>query len=217
MFTGIIEELARVRSITRSKETARLTIESAICGSGTDKGDSVSVNGVCLTLTDKDGGLLSFDISPETLNSTNLKVLGEGQKVNLERSLRQADRIGGHFVTGHVDYVAKIISKAGRSGFIELRISLLDRLSLFLAEKGSVAVDGISLTVNNVSKDSFDVMLIPHTLSATTLGFKDKGSSLNIETDILAKYTQNFVLKSRDLPDSSISVDKDFLSRNGFI
>jgi len=217
MFTGIIEELGIVGSITRADKSARLNIKSSVCISDAGIGDSISVNGACLTLTAKDGGTLSFDLSAETLNSTDLADLVQGDKVNLERSLKQGGRLGGHFVTGHVDCVARVISKVRMSGFVELIISLPAQFSLFLAKKGPIAIDGVSLTLNNVMNDSFSIMLVPHTLSMTTLGFKDKGSRVNMETDILAKYTQNLIIKTKNLSHAGLAVDRDFLIKHGFI
>ena len=216
MFTGIIEELGIVRRLLRVNNGARLGIESSVCGFDVIMGDSISVNGVCLTLTDKERNVLFFDVSKETLNMSNLVELAAGHRVNLERSLKQGGRIGGHFVTGHVDCVAKVISKASNGDFIEFKISLPTKFRAFLAEKGSITVDGISLTVNSVSENSFNFMAIPHTLSNTTLKLKEKGSSLNIETDILAKYTQNLIGKTESMPDLKPRMDRDFFTKHGF-
>lgn len=216
MFTGIIEELGIVRKITRVNKDACLSIESSICSSDAAVGDSISVNGACLTLTGKDQHILSFDLSSETLIVSNLADLVIGEKVNLERSLKLEGRLGGHFVTGHIDCVAKIISKITKGDFIELGIEMPDRFGIFLAEKGSVAVDGISLTLNSVSCNSFKVMVIPHTLSTTTLGSKKRGSSLNIETDMLAKYAQKLIAKTRGMDNVNTGIDRDTLARYGF-
>jgi len=216
MFTGIIEELGTVRKIARLNKDAFLSIESAVCSSDATIGDSISVNGACLTLTGKDHHILSFDLSRETLTASNLADLKIGEKVNLERALRLAGRLGGHYVTGHVDYVAKVLSKTTQGDFIEFEIGLPDEFRMFLVEKGSVAVDGISLTVNSVSAKSFKVMVIPHTLSITALELKKKSSLLNIETDILAKYAQNLISKTKSIPEIKSYVDKDFLAKHGF-
>ena len=216
MFTGIIEELGTVRKIARLNKDASLSIESTVCSSDAAIGDSISVNGACLTLTGKDHYMLSFDLSSETLTASNLADLKIGEKVNLERALKLAGRLGGHYVTGHVDYVAKVLSKIIQGDFIELEIELPDEFRMFLVDKGSVAVDGISLTVNSVSAKSFKVMVIPHTLSVTALGLKKKGSLVNIETDILAKYAQNLIIKTKSTPEIRSYVDKDFLAKHGF-
>ena len=217
MFTGIIEELAIVTSLSRKGESAQLTLESTICRDSSKKGDSISVNGCCLTLVKKDKGMLVFDISQETLIASNLADLTEGEMVNLERSLMQGKRLGGHFVTGHIDYAGRVLSKSVRGDFIEFNIDIARGFSGFIAQKGSVAINGVSLTVNSVSENSFKVMLIPYTLSCTTLKYKNKGSRLNIETDILAKYTHSLMSRNVDNNSSHASINKEFLSRHGFI
>ncbi len=216
MFTGIIEELATIRSLTRRSRGARLSIESAVCGSDASVGDSISVNGVCLTLTSREGNILSFDVSDETSGLSNILALKPADRVNLERSLKQGGRLGGHFVTGHIDCMGKIVSKASQGDFIEFEISIPKEHSILLVKKGSVAVDGISLTVNNVSDGSFKVMVIPHTLSNTTLNFKGIGNIVNIETDVLAKYVQNLTVQTKSMPEIRPHVDRNFLAKHGF-
>ncbi|MDD5504220.1 MAG: riboflavin synthase [Candidatus Omnitrophica bacterium] len=217
MFTGIIEELASVHSLSRNNDSARLAIESKICGSDCRIGDSISINGCCLTVSEINGRYLFFDISRETLQASDLADLAQGDKVNLERSLKQGSRIGGHFVTGHIDYAARLLSRSKKSDFVQLTISIERYCSGFLARKGSVAIDGISLTVNEVGESSFNVMIIPFTLSNTTLQYKEKGCRLNVETDILAKYTHSFLRNTSRGVFSGSDVDKLFLSENGFI
>ncbi|MFA5069142.1 MAG: riboflavin synthase [Candidatus Omnitrophota bacterium] len=216
MFTGIIEELAVVYSLSRAVDNARLIIESRVCGHDCKKGDSIGINGCCLTISEKKGRYLSFDISRETLQASDLADLAQGDKVNLERSLRQSSRVGGHFVTGHIDYTARLLARSQRSDFVELKIGIDKGYNGFLARKGSVAVDGVSLTVNNISEDSFNVMIIPFTLVHTTLQYKEKGSRLNIETDILAKYTYSLLRNKARGPSSFPGLDKPFLSEYGF-
>jgi len=217
MFTGIIEEMGMVSNMTRAGKNARICIDSRVCASGISIGDSISINGVCLTLTDRQDSALFFDVSSETLSLSNLVRLVPGDKVNLERALKQGGRIGGHFVTGHVDCVVEIISKVKKNDFVELKISLPARFKAFLAQKGSIAIDGISLTVNNVSDANFTVMIIPHTLSVTTLGFKQKGDIVNLETDILAKYTLNLASKANDQVIPAPGLDRNFLTQHGFM
>jgi len=217
MFTGIIEELAIVHSLSRKGDSAELTLESRICYPDSKEGDSISINGCCLTLVKKDKGILVFDISQETLRAGNLADLAQGERVNLERSLMQGGRLGGHFVTGHIDYAGRLLSKSVLGDFIELSIDIPRDFKGFLAQKGSVAIDGVSLTVNSVSENSFKVMLVPYTLSCTTLQYKDKGSRLNIETDILAKYTHSLMSRNPAKPSAHTNISKDFLSKHGFI
>lgn len=217
MFTGIIEELGVVRCLSRTGDSAQLTLKSKICHADSKQGDSISVNGCCLTLIKKDKGMLVFDVSSETLNSSNLAYIAEGERVNLERSLVQGGRLGGHFVLGHVDYAGRVLSKSVNADFIELSIGIAREFRGFLVFKGSVAIDGVSLTVNSVSDNSFKVMLIPHTLSCTTLQYKDKGSMVNIETDILAKYVHSLSDKNTGRRTPHTNISKDFLSEHGFV
>ncbi|MDP8230833.1 MAG: riboflavin synthase [Candidatus Gorgyraea atricola] len=184
MFTGIIEEMGSVAGIARN----RLRIRGALVSSDAKIGDSIAINGTCLSVTDIKGEVLSFDAIQETLKRTTLGQLKINDPVNLERSLKADSRMGGHFVTGHIDYTARIIDILKGSGGTGFRISLSAEFSGFVVEKGSIALDGISLTVANVTRETFTVYLIPHTLKVTTFGKKKKGDFLNVETDLLAKY-----------------------------
>lgn len=217
MFTGIIEELGVVHCLSRAGDSAQLTLKSEICYADSKQGDSISVNGCCLTLIKKNKGMLVFDASHETLNSSNLTYITEGEKVNLERSLVQGGRLGGHFVLGHVDYAGRVLSKSVSANFIELSIGVAKEFRSFFVFKGSVAIDGVSLTVNSISDSSFKVMLIPHTLSCTTLQYKDKGSIVNVETDILAKYVHSLLDKNIAKYTPHTNISKDFLSQHGFV
>ncbi len=161
-------------------------------------GDSISVNGVCLTVVNKNGNELSFDLSEETLRSTNLGSLRAGDAVNLEPSLRPDSKIGGHFVTGHVDAAGKVRSKTTVGDMMKFEIAAPANVLRFLVEKGSVAVDGISLTVVDILKDGFTLVIIPHTAKMTTLGFKGPGETVNIEVDILGKYVAKFLNRRGD-------------------
>lgn len=213
MFTGIVEEIGKVLSVKHSKNSGIILIESKRCVIDSKKGDSISVNGVCLTVVKIDNNSLSFDVSYETLNSSNLKILKNSSFVNLERALKTDSRFGGHFVTGHIDCAGYIKSKRELADFVEFEIEINKQFEAYLAEKGSIAVDGISLTINNVKDNRFSVCIIPHTLSQTCLKYKGLGSSVNIETDILAKYVAVFLQKHRKLPNN---ITSDFLKENGF-
>lgn len=188
MFTGIIEELGIVKAVEFKKNLALLVVEVSKILKGTKLGDSISINGVCLTVTKIKGKQLSFDIMKETLLKTNLGRLKSKDKVNLERALKFGDRLGGHFVTGHIDGMAVIRKKNSKPNFIEVEFSLDKNLKKFLVPKGSICIDGVSLTVGKVKEKSFTVYLIPHTLELTTLGFKRSQDTVNIEADILTKY-----------------------------
>lgn len=175
-----------------------LSLESNEIASTANIGDSISVNGVCLTVVNRNNNELSFDLSEETLRSTNIGSLKKGDKINLEPSLRPDSKIGGHFVTGHVDAVGRIRSKLTIGDMLKFEIEAPANIIHFLVEKGSVAVDGISLTVVDILKDSFTLVIIPHTAKLTTLGFKGPGDTVNIEVDILGKYVARFLNRQRD-------------------
>lgn len=199
MFTGIIEGLGKVRGLEKRQHSMRLWIEAPFSLTKDKLGDSVSVNGCCLTIKAKQGKRFAADVSPETLSRTSLGSLKEGGEVNLERALKFGARMGGHIVQGHVDGLAKLLSKKeARSGgekYLVLDFQIARNLRPYLVEKGSVTLDGISLTVNRVRARSFSVCIIPHTQELTTLTAKKPGDNLNIEVDILAKYLEQLFKK----------------------
>ncbi len=190
MFTGLIEETGAVHTLLRNGDTARLTVVTQIVHEDCRQGDSVAVNGCCLTVVQIDGNHLSFDVGDETLKRTDLGAAQPGTRVNLERALRASDRMGGHYVTGHVDALIRILQRDDAGEWSTVWFELPHRLAGQVAEKGSVAIDGISLTVVTVLPDRFSVMLVPHTLAVTSLGERKAGDSVNLETDLLAKYVQ---------------------------
>ena len=191
MFTGIVEDIGIVKRMTRKRNLAVLAIEAKTICRDLKLGDSVAIDGVCLTVAAKDKNILSFDLVAETLKKTTLGQFKFGSKVNLERALKMNDRLSGHFVTGHVDAVSSIKKVIKKENYVELVIGLSKALAKYFVPKGSVCVDGVSLTVGEVRKDSFSVYLIPFTKEVTTLGTKKVGDTVNIETDILAKYILN--------------------------
>jgi len=201
MFTGIIVETGEVTSIEK-KGIVHLSLNSREVVKDARAGDSISVNGVCLTAVDIKGGTMRFDLSDETLRSTNLGQLKPGDRVNLEPSLRPNSKLGGHFVSGHVDGIGKIRSKRGMVDAFEIEIEAPKDIVDFIVEKGSVAVDGISLTATNTLKNSFTVVIIPHTARLTTMGFKGPGNTVNIEVDIIGKYVARFL--NREKKDSGL-------------
>lgn len=205
MFTGIVVETGAVVSLQRKQAGAVLTVAASALGRDAVAGDSISVSGSCLTVTNIKGDRLSFDLSDETLRATNLGQLGSGEKVNLEPALRADGRLGGHFVTGHIDAVGKIRSKTSSGDAFKIAIEAPQNLISLLVEKGSVAVDGISLTVVDVLEDSFTLVIIPHTLNVTTIGFKNVGDSVNLEADIIGKYVWKFLGRGKkDTGDKSL-------------
>jgi riboflavin synthase len=188
MFTGIVEELGFVREVVAREPGRQIAIESSWSGDGVAIGDSISINGVCLTAVESAAGRLVFQVGPETLDRTNLGQLKCGDRVNLERSLLATSRIGGHFVLGHVDGIAQVTARRRDAEWEWLDFSCDVALTNQMVPKGSIAVDGVSLTLVHVSPGRFSVMLIPHTLLHTTLGQRDVGATVNVETDILGKY-----------------------------
>jgi len=217
MFTGIVEDLGIVKRVVKSSAGAKLNIESKLAASDTKIGDSISINGSCLTVIDIHGDELSFDISAETLEKTNLDSLASAERVNIERALRADSRIGGHFVNGHIDCIGKIASKEKRADFVKITIEIPDEYMIYLSEKGSIAVDGISLTINRLKNNSFSVMIIPHTISVTSLGYKKTGDSVNVEVDILAKYANRLVNRSAEQSSRAVNISKNLLKEHGFI
>ena len=189
MFTGIVEEVGEVLAIAADGTTRRFTVRAAVTLEGSDAGASVAVNGACLTVVKRDAGTLTFDLGPETLERTTLGRLRPGAAVNLERPLRLGTPLGGHLVLGHVDGVATVDTVTRVESAARVRVVLPGpEFAPLLVPKGSVAVDGVSLTVAALEAAAFEVMLIPHTLAATTLGRLRAGQSVNVEADVIGKY-----------------------------
>jgi riboflavin synthase len=214
MFTGIVEDLGEVEAVEHLGDSARVAIRSARVTEDARPGDSIAVNGVCLTVTGFIDGLLgtrsdppagprnaapqpprgfTADVMGETLKRSSLAAIAPGTKVNLERSVRAEDRLGGHLVQGHVDDTATIIGREPREHWEVVRISLPPGLARYVVHKGSIAVDGVSLTVSGVGEDCFEVSLIPETLKRTTLGMKQPGELVNLEADVIAKYVEKLI------------------------
>ncbi|WP_343843165.1 riboflavin synthase [Salinibacillus aidingensis] len=193
MFTGIIEELGTIKDIQKGKQEIEMTIEANEILSDIKVGDSISVNGVCLTVTGYSDDDFQVDIMPETVKATSLRMLDKGSQVNLERSMPANGRFGGHFVSGHVDGTGTIIEKKPVANAIYYQIELPDELEKLMMLKGSVAVDGTSLTVFGTENNVLTISLIPHTAENTVLGQKDEGDIVNIECDMLAKYVANMI------------------------
>lgn len=210
MFTGIVEGQGKIKRLTMKGADAVLEIEGGIILTDVAIGDSIAVNGACLTVTAKTQNTFSVDVSAETLSKTTLKNCQSGDKVNLEKSLRVGGFVGGHFVLGHVDATCRIFSRTQKSGSFILAVEIDDKLSRYIVEKGSVAIDGISLTVNKLEKGRFYVNIIPHTAACTTLIAKKEADLVNIEADILGKYVEKLL-------QSPQGIDKDFLAKHGFM
>ena len=198
MFTGIIEELGTVRSIERTTDSARVTIEGPLVVSDAEHGASISVNGVCLTVVTHDAATFSADVMAQTLSASGLGALHEGSRVNLERAARVDARLGGHIVQGHVDGTARVLAVTPEPDWTRIRFELDPNLVRYVVDKGSITIDGVSLTVSAVSEIAeapawFEVSLIPTTLTLTTLGSLTGGESVNIEVDVLAKYVERML------------------------
>ncbi len=207
MFTGIVEELGTVRSIESVGEGKRISVNASVVLEGSELGASIAVNGCCLTLVDQGDGWWSTDAVPETMDRTNLGELIVGSPVNLERPLAANGRFGGHIVQGHVDGVTTVVAKtelddgSWRMSFAIPTDPAGNSLGAHIVPKGSICLDGISLTVASLTDTSFDIAVIPHTLSVTTLGHRDVGDTVNIETDILGKHVEKLLQSGRvDLP-----------------
>lgn len=190
MFTGLVEAVGEIEAVTEQPPGRRFTIEAGRLAEDASIGDSISINGCCLTVIAIDGTRLDFEAGEETLSRTNLGSLGAHSGVNLERSLAVGDRLGGHYVTGHIDGLGQLLERREDPPWAHLRFQMPRRLASQVAAKGSIAIDGISLTVVDADEDSFTVALIPHTLEVTTLGTKRIGDAVNLETDVLAKYVE---------------------------
>ena len=193
MFSGIVEDLRRVKKVDAKKEFSRISIDLGLLIKGTKIGDSISVNGACLTIVEIEKSLATFDIMLETLNKTNLGDLKIGDKVNIERSLKMGERLDGHFVLGHVDGQGIIEKKVQDEDNCVIWVSLPNKLKYGLIPKGSIGVDGISLTIADIKGNKFAIALIPHTLKITTLGIKGVGDKVNIEIDYLGKWIKKIV------------------------
>ena len=218
MFTGIVEGIGTVRNIRFLGSEASVTVGVPASFSDCHPGDSLSVDGVCLTITGVRGDLCTLDVSAETLKRTTLGTIKQGAVVNLERALRLSERLGGHLVSGHVDGTGTLekIEKVQRSWIIQIGID--EPLSRYLIEKGSIAVDGISLTINRCMGNSFDVTIIPQTASITTILRKRVGDRVNIEIDMISKYVEKFLSHDKAaMPKGPASrIDRDMLIRYGF-
>lgn len=214
MFTGIIEEIGRVQHIQKGKDAIEIAITAHSILEDVKLGDSISVNGVCLTVTSFAKSEFTVDVMPETISATTLKTLKRGDAVNLERAMAANGRFGGHFVSGHVDGVGKIIRKSPKGNAVYYDIEGEPGLTDFMILKGSVTVDGTSLTIFGLTDRSFTISLIPHTSSHTVLGEKAPGDIVNIECDMLAKYIRKMTVKEPSAP--SRSVTYNLLHEHGF-
>jgi riboflavin synthase len=218
MFTGLIEEVGEITSVTRKGNSAQITVKAGKILKDTKLGDSISTNGVCLTVTEKTSNTFTVDVMPETMNRSNLKNLKYGSKVNLERALRVGDCLDGHMVSGHVDGLGKIANYRKEDNAVWITIEADKSLLKYIIEKGSIAIDGTSLTVAYVDDRSFKVSIIPHTGEATTLLDKKIGDEVNLECDMVVKYIEKFMkFEENKSEESNSNLNEDFLRQNGFM
>ncbi|MFI1396831.1 riboflavin synthase [Streptomyces sp. NPDC020681] len=193
MFTGIVEELGEVTAVEELGDSSRFRLRGPVVTEGAKHGDSIAVNGVCLTVVDLEDGEFTADVMAETLNRSSLGALGAGSRVNLERPMAVGDRLGGHIVQGHVDGTGTIVERKPSENWEIVKVSLPADLTRYVVEKGSITVDGVSLTVVDAGPDYFTISLIPTTLALTTLGIKQPGDPVNLEVDVIAKYVERLL------------------------
>jgi riboflavin synthase len=217
MFTGIIEEIGEITAIKRGTKSVVLTIKADKILEDTHTGDSISTNGVCLTAVEIGKGYFKADVMHETIDRSSLGRLGIGSKVNLERAMKADGRFGGHMVAGHIDGTGKIIDINKDDNAIWYKIAAKPEILKYIIEKGSIAIDGISLTVAKVTETDFSVSIIPHTLGQTTLALRKKGDTVNLENDLVGKYIEKFLTINNNEKTGKSKIDKTFLATNGFM
>ncbi|MBA5867243.1 MAG: riboflavin synthase [Nitrospira sp. CR1.3] len=217
MFTGIVEEMGAVTSMEKTLAGTRMRILASTVMSDLKVGDSVSVNGTCLTVVTKGERDFVVEISPETLSVTTLGHLEAGAPVNLERAMKLNERIGGHLVAGHVDAVGTIRSRRQEGNAIVITIEAPANILRYCVSKGSITVDGISLTINEIADHAFSVAIIPHTAKVTTLGLKQVNDTVNLESDLIGKYVERLLQERSQLPKTTPVIDKDYLKKRGLI
>ena len=219
MFTGIIEGLGTLEAVQGGGQGRQLALTAGFDLEGTRIGDSIAVNGACLTVVRLQGRRFVVDVSPETMARTTFGNAKVGERLNLERALRLSDRLDGHLVSGHVDGIGRLEKRETLANAVLLSFSVPEELSRYMIQKGSVAVDGISLTINDCTAGAFQVSIIPHTAAITTIGFKAVGAPVNIETDIIGKYVERFVAGERRTGNRNAGggVDLSLLAKSGFL
>ncbi len=216
MFTGLIQQIGKVQRLDRQGDSASLRISCELVQDDLQLGESIAVNGVCLTVTSWDNTSFVADVSPETLDCSSLGSLRPNSPVNLERALRLCDRLGGHLVSGHIDCMARVRRRYQDQNAVRFEFSLPQEHLRYLVAKGSVAIDGISLTVNSVDADGFSVAIIPHSLEMTTLRERREGDLVNIETDLLGRYVERLLQKDEGGQERR-GISLEFLAKNGFL
>ncbi|MBK1810385.1 riboflavin synthase [Clostridium sp. YIM B02505] len=215
MFTGLVEEIGRVESVLKSEKSARITIKAKTVLQGVKLGDSICTNGVCLTVTSFDSSRFTIDAMAETMRRSNLGKLSPGDEINLERALKVGDRLGGHIVSGHIDGIGIIEDYQGEDNAVWITVGASSEILRYVVQKGSITIDGVSLTVAYVDDSIFKVSIIPHTKDMTTLLRKKIGDEVNLECDMIGKYIEKF-LGAKEQVSVKKDIDFNFLSENGF-
>ncbi|HLR21191.1 MAG TPA: riboflavin synthase [Tissierellaceae bacterium] len=216
MFTGLVEEIGRVESVVKSTKSSRITIRAKKVLEGLKLGDSISTNGVCLTVTFIDSGRFTVDVMAETMRLSNLRGFEPEDKVNLERALSLSDRLGGHIVSGHIDGTGTILNFKREDNAVWITIESSSKILKYMIYKGSITIDGVSLTVAYVDESVFKVSIIPHTKDVTTLLDKEIGDEVNLECDIIGKYIEKF-LRAEEQVSVKEGIDLEFLNENGYL
>jgi riboflavin synthase len=216
MFTGLVEEIGKIQSVVSSTSSAKITIKCSKVLQEINLGDSISTNGVCLTVTEFSSTSFTVDVMAETIRRSNLKSLRSGDEINLERALRLQDRLGGHIVSGHIDGVGIISNYEKEDNAVWITITTSSEILKYIVQKGSITIDGVSLTVAYVDEKLFKVSIIPHTKEVTTLLNKKLGDEVNLECDIIGKYIEKLLLSKEQAPIKS-GIDFNFLSEHGFM
>lgn len=216
MFTGLVEEIGQILEVKNGENSSKITISSRKVLEEVKLGDSIAVNGACLTVTSFTANSFTVDVMAETLRKSNLKLLKRNSSVNLERAVKVGERLGGHIVTGHIDGISRVkeIKKEDIATWLVIQPPL--ELLKYMVSKGSVALDGVSLTIAQVYKDCISVSLIPHTKAQTILQYKNTGDEINIECDLIGKYIENLILRRETEPAESSSITEQLLKENGF-
>ncbi|WP_333886745.1 riboflavin synthase [Clostridium sp.] len=217
MFTGLVEEIGQILEIKNGENSSKITISSKKVLEEVKLGDSIAVNGACLTVTSFTGNSFTVDVMAETLRKSNLKLLKRNSSVNLERAVKVGERLGGHIVTGHIDGISRVkeVKKEDIATWLVIQPPL--ELLKYMVSKGSVALDGVSLTIAQVHKDCISVSLIPHTKAKTILQYKNVGDEINTECDLIGKYIENLILRREKEPVKSSSITEQLLKENGFL
>lgn len=218
MFSGIVEEMGAVQAIEKGLAGAKISILASAILDDLHVGDSVSVSGACLTATKIEDQSFFVDVSTETMNCTNLGTIAVGTPLNLERAMKLNARMGGHLVTGHIDGIGTLRAREQDGNAIYLTVEASEDIMRYCVPKGSITIDGISLTINSVTAHSFSVAIIPHTAKVTTIGLKQVGDAVNLESDLIGKYVERLLQTNGTLPPSSAPViDKDYLQKRGLL